>query len=81
MTNAVVQLVKGTRTLDLDSGRYTVGEKFVPSPLNLVPQLSGGSSANRYGGEMLTGSSAHNREWSFGIGISGASDWPVSTIL
>mgnify|MGYP001575988509 CR=1 FL=1 len=77
MTNAIVQLVKGMRTLDLNSGRYSVSERFVPPPLALAPQMGGGSSANVYGGETLTGQSYHNRDWAFPVHITGASELEV----
>ena len=74
MTTAITaKFTKGTRTLDLMSGRYVLAPDFVPPPVNLQYQLAEGTSANRLGGAQLVGTRAQNRQWSFGVQIRGLS--------
>lgn len=62
------KLTKGARTLDLNSGRYTVVD-FAPPGTVLVPQMAGGTSANRTGGSARVGLSAANRQWTFTVHV------------
>lgn len=67
-----VILRQGYKKLDLMSGRYQLKD-FVPPSANITPLLSGGTSANRYGGSSKVGERANDREWTFTVRVSGAS--------
>lgn len=63
------KLICGARTLNLNSGRYTVGSGFAPPATQLIPLMAGGTSANRHGGAQRVSLSAANRNWTFTVGI------------
>ena len=60
-TSLVIKLTCGTRTLDLNSGRYRVDDDFVPPPYAMTPLISTGTSANKSGGTLCGASPASRR--------------------
>jgi len=77
----VCKLTKGAYSLDLTSGRYALGLDFVPPPQSVVPQYAAGTSLNRTGGAALVGTKAVNREWGFGLTVTGDSEADVADAL
>lgn len=75
-TSPVIKLTCGTRTLDLNSGRYRVDDDFVPPPYAMTPLVSTGTSANKSGGTLVD-TKPNDRAWAFGVHISGSSDAEV----
>src|SRR5512139_1688164 len=73
----VAKLTKGSRTLDLSSGRYALGMDFTPPVSDLGIYTSGGTSANRYGGAAKVGEKATNTIVVFSVKISGSSNAEV----
>lgn len=67
----VARLRRGGRTLDLASGRYSVGDDFVPPTVSEEIYTASGSSANALGGGERVGLRAGNRIWSFSLHILG----------
>ena len=65
--------------LDLNdpTGRFHIARDFVPPPVSLAPNLSVGSSANRWAGGELAGLKAMDREWSFSVHVTGESEAEV----
>ena len=80
-TNAIVKLVWGARTLDLNAGRYETGADFIPPAAAILPQLSEGGSANRYGGASRQGEKALSRLLGFTVYISAASEQELHRAL
>lgn len=77
MTSPVWKLTKGTRTLDLTSGRYRVSTDAVPPPIATAPQFAEGTSANRAGASLAT-TTPRNRQWVFGMHVYGSSDAEIT---
>jgi hypothetical protein len=73
----VAKLTKGARTLDLSSGRYSLGRDFVPPSTPITPYMAGGTSANRYGGSAKVDERAANIGMSLSVRIIGASNAEV----
>jgi len=69
----ICKLVCGTRTLNLNDSTYSLAIDFVPPPIVQTISYAMGTSANRMGGGTRTGDSLHDRDWSFGVNITGAS--------
>jgi hypothetical protein len=65
--------------LDLNdpTGRFHIARDFVPPAVSLAPNLSVGSSANRWAGGELAGLKAMDREWSFSVHVTGESEAEV----
>lgn len=75
-TSPVTKLTCGTRTLDLTTGRYRVDDDFVPPPYAMTPLIAYGTSANKSGGTLID-TKPQDRQWTFGVHISGSSDAEV----
>lgn len=75
-TSPTIKLSCGTRTLDLTAGRYRVDDDFVPPPYAYIPLISTGTSANKSGGALID-STPTNRNFAFGLHVSGSSDAEV----
>jgi len=68
-TQPIVKLTKGQRYLDLMSGRYQVGDDFVPPTVDIAPLIASGTSANRRNGGKKVGERANDRVWPFTVNI------------
>ena len=66
----VAKFTKGTRTLDLSTGRYDLGD-FVPPQTNIAGDYAMGTSANRYGGASKVGEKALPSSYGFSVRIEG----------
>lgn len=78
-TDPILQLVYGTRTLNLNDGsRYALEPGFTPPAALLSAQMSDGTSANRTGGATKIGQRAQNRQWSFSVQCLGSSERDVT---
>ena len=73
-TAITLKLVKGSRTLDLNSGRYTVGRDFKPPTVNVSPLIATGTSANKYGEGQRIDRRFNQRQWSFEVRIVATSE-------
>jgi hypothetical protein len=67
------RLVRGTATLNLDSGRFAIGEGCRPPSVMREFNLASGSAANTLGGAEVVSSKAVNRDWSFSVRDLGSS--------
>lgn len=72
MTTPVARLLKGTRSLDLQGGRYGMGTDFNPPPYLASPLFADGTSANRNGAAKIDETPA-NRTFTFTVNITGSS--------
>lgn len=66
-----INLTRGNTSFPLNTLPYQVGIEFAPPVLNMVYNISSGTSANIYDGGSLIGQSAKNRQWSFDVYILG----------
>jgi hypothetical protein len=73
----IAKLIKGSRTLDLNSGPYKLGDDFIPPGSNEVPILSTGNSFNEYDGGELISSHGEDSGLAFRVKISGSSSQEV----
>lgn len=67
----ILRLKQGASQLDLTAYPYGYGTDFVPLSPALEPDISQGTSSNRYGGGRLVGETAQNRKWAFTVIVSG----------
>lgn len=72
MTTPIARFIKGTYTLNLQSGRYQLGRDFEPPPYAAVPLLASGTSANKSGATKVDETPV-NRSFSFSVNITGGS--------
>jgi len=73
MTTPIARLIKGTRTLDLQSGRYGLRTDFNPPPYLAAPLFAEGTSANR-NGAIKVDETPVNRTFKFTVNITGNSN-------
>ncbi len=73
----VAKFTRGTRTLDVTTGRYRLARNFVPPAVNLTPSFAEGTSANQMGAALVD-TKAENREWEFGVHVQGTSEAEVT---
>ncbi len=68
-----VKLIKGRKSLVISSGRYGLGNDFVPPATRWALNMSGSTSANRYGGSTVVSRRAVNVEIGFTLYVNGIS--------
>lgn len=68
----VAKFIKGQRTLELN-GNFSLTEDFRPPVVNMIANMAGGTSANKYGGEVKVSERAMNIFYSFAVKIEGSS--------
>ncbi len=77
-----IKLRRRNSDLDLNdlsaTGIYRIAEGFVPPPVNLIPNLAEGTSANRWSGADLVTIKGANRRWSFQVNVGGASEAEIT---
>lgn len=69
----VCKLVKGSKSLDLSTGRYALMD-FMPPSAGETPYFAGGTSANRFGGAAYVDKRGVNGSLGFSVRILGASN-------
>ena len=77
----IARLTKGEFSLDLSSGRYKLGDDFVPPTTIEQVQTAGGTATNRFGGAERVGLVATNTQLNFGVHISAASSAEVEQAI
>jgi len=71
---SIAKLVRGTYSLDLNSGPYSLPLDFAPPAISEMAQIGLGTSANKYGGGKLVDSRLLPRDYSFDVDVEGLSN-------
>lgn len=73
-SSLVLKLRRGSRILNLTSGPYYPGADLNPPSASIVPMLSPGSAANRYGGSEKVSERAQTRTWDLPLWVKGSTE-------
>jgi len=73
-TSPLVKFTKGSRSLTLSSGRYSISGDFVPPSTIAQSQYAESTSLNRFGGSPLVSQKYSNRPFDFGVHVKGSSE-------
>ena len=77
----IAKLTHGSNELDLNTSPLKLGIDFVPPSVQLLANLAGGTSANRFGGADLVSARATNRAINIPIVIEGTSEAEIRGAL
>lgn len=77
----IAQLIKGSKKIDLASGRYKLALDFNPPLVSENVWTAAGTSANAYGGQSFVGRAGINQEFEFGVHVSGGSAMEIQRAI